>query len=118
MLSLVAGATLLPRASAGRYAALPTPQAQVAGPTAAEAASDVLRAIYDPKLNEGTLAGQAAEFMSIMSHKVSRCSVATGCCWWHCGLFSTEACSISVLANIAHVSDLDSTLLIRSSGIL
>ena len=40
-----------------------------------EAASDVLRAVYDPKLNEGTLAGQAAEFMSIMSHKVRRCCV-------------------------------------------
>ena len=67
---LGAGATLLPRASAGRYAALPTPQAQLAGPSTAEAATDVLRAIFDPKLNEGTLAGQATEFMSLMSHKV------------------------------------------------
>ena len=30
----------------------------------------MLRSIYDPKLNEGTLAGQAAEFMGLISHKV------------------------------------------------
>ena len=66
----IAGATLLPRASAGRYAALPTPQAQLAGPSTAEASTDVLRSVYDSKLNEGTLAGQAGEFMTLMSHKV------------------------------------------------
>ena len=67
-----AGATLLPRASAGRYAALPTPQAQVAGPTQNEAASDVLRGMFEAKTNEGTLAGQAAEFMAMMARKVRR----------------------------------------------
>ncbi len=30
----------------------------------------MLRSVYDAKLNDGTLAGQAAEFMTLMSHKV------------------------------------------------
>lgn len=62
---------MLPRASAGRYAALPTPQAQVAGPTQVEAAQDVLRGMFEAKANEGTLAGQAAEFMGMMERKVN-----------------------------------------------
>lgn len=60
----------------------------------------MLRAIYDPKLNEGTLAGQAAEFMSIMSHKVRGCSVDTAAAAGLAFLKRAEQCCTVVLAKV------------------